>query len=263
MVLLSQRRWKDLTDREKEELAAREQKRLAIAAGTGSSSSSVRAELSGYFTVRDQPSVENGQGSASSFAAASSESTNMKDQDPGQGKQATSCSDGAADSDKPKSLLSAQRRSAMLAELGTNASLLRTPDVLGRGDFLAVLDAAVEAWTKHKQFLAVYDRQKKWFWKQRSIKQGEAKLEKETLQLKAKLSVVCSLTVDATTTLTVTGMRTALEKSSQLVELTALLVRFKKEVEEQERLLHRRISQLTHQQSPTASKFFWTALNPP
>ena len=137
------------------------------------------------------------------------------------------------------------------------------PDVLGRGDFLAVLDAAVEAWTKHKQLLAVYDRQKKWSWKQGSINQGEEKLEKETLQLKAKLSVVCSLTVDATTTLTVTGMRTALEKSSQLVELTALLVRFKKEVEEQARLLHRRISQLTHQQPPTASKFFWTALNPP
>ena len=166
----AQRRWKDLTDREKEEFAAREQKRVATAAETGSNTSSVRAELSGYFTVRDQPSVENGQGSASSFAAASSESTNMKDQDQGQGKQATSCSDGAADSDKPKSLLAAQRRSAMLAELGTNASLLLTPDVLGRGDFLAVLDAAVEAWTKHKQLLAVYDRQKKWSWKQGSIK---------------------------------------------------------------------------------------------
>lgn len=142
------------------------------------------AQLPAYF-MRDRPegkpemSVGNGHGSE---LDASASSTNMNNQD--QGKQiTTSCSDGATESDEPSSLIAAQQRLAMLAELGTSTSLLPTPDVLGGDDFLPVLDAVVEAWPKQKQLLAMYDHHKKWSWKQSNIRQGENKLEKETRRL--------------------------------------------------------------------------------
>ena len=109
----------------------------------------------------------------------------------------------------------------MLTEIGVNPSGLLTPDV-ARKDFESVVDRAVEAWSKHQQLVAVYEQQKKWSWKKSAITKGADELSKEELALKSATSDLARLCVSPASCLTLSGMRTAMEKMESMTKLIVM-----------------------------------------